>query len=162
MRFGFQNESNMSSLSVLLASNWHPKSTKKINLVSNVEKVAPGSQNVSIWDPPTFDFALKTHENHTFRKFNFFSPSDLLDPKSHQNELQMAPKSSQKSIKIDTRYAFDFRTHFYRFFVDFGLPKGSPGRAHEPPFSHFFASWDPGAPRTPPKSPQDPPNHHFS
>jgi len=66
--FGLQNGLKMSSFGFF----WHPKSIRKSTSFPDVEKVAPGCQNGSILDPPTFDFACKSNEKSTFSEIQLF------------------------------------------------------------------------------------------
>ena len=60
MRFGLQNGPQISSFGFPLCHFGHLKSIRKSTSFPNVKKVTHGGQNVSISDPPTFIFALKT------------------------------------------------------------------------------------------------------
>jgi hypothetical protein len=147
---GFQNGPKMSSFGLF----WHPKSIRKSTSFPDVEKVAPGCQNVSILDPPTFDFACKSNEKSTFSKIQLFRSEQPFRPQKSPKWIPNGTKIKGKIDKNQAKSAFDFWSLFYRFLMDFDLQFGSPGRAREPTFSHFFAPWGSRGPKTSPQESQ--------
>ena len=93
---------------------------------------------MTFWSPDTLKIIKKRQENIGSRENRTCRSERPFGSKKYQkmlkHEPKMEPKMDPKTNNIVQKTMPKSASIFDRLLVDFGLQKGSPGRAREPPF----------------------------